>query len=236
MSEKSAAATQTPPPSLFAGWLGELPVSLAGDLLARGEAVTAVRGEVIYGIGDEDRALWGIAVGAVRMNIATNEHEQRLGHVIGPGFWFGEYELLTGAPRAIEMQAAGTCQLLRVPAHAIEALARTAPDIWRWIGRLSAQHTLLALSAADDLMLRSAVGRVAAILLRLSGRRGGHPASLPADTIAASQQDLAEALNLSRATTGQILRDMERDGLVSLDYGAVSITRPDQLADRVVGG
>lgn len=157
------------------------------------------------------------------MNLATNESAHRFGHLIGPGFWFGEFELLTGHPRLVEMQAVTKCKLQRFSKGGIEKLAVAEPELWKWIGILSAQHTVLALSAADDLMIKKPLQRTAALLLRLSGNRASHPAGLPRDVILVQQQELSEALNLSRSSVGAILRKMENEGVLSFEYRKIRI-------------
>jgi CRP-like cAMP-binding protein len=157
------------------------------------------------------------------MNIATNENEHRFRHLITPGFCFGEYELLTGQPRLNKMQCALPSRLMHFPYEDIEDVARSDPSLWRWIAVLSAQHTLLALSAADDLMLKDPVRRCAALLLRLAGHRAAHAATMTFDTLPLSQNDITEALNMSRSSTGAILRQLERDGTVKLEYGAIRL-------------
>lgn len=208
---------------VYQGWLNEVPQALASKLIAISEAVTVEAGGFIYQIGDATHSLWCIQAAIIRMNIATNEDAHRFGRLIGPGFWFGEFELLTGHPRLIEMQAATDCDLLKFSKTAVEKLAMSEPQLWRWIAILSAQHTLLALSAADDLMLRKPIQRAAALLLRLSENRAAHPASVPRTIVPILQQDLSDALNISRSTAGLILRQMESDKAISLEYRAVKI-------------
>jgi CRP-like cAMP-binding protein len=209
--------------ALLAGWLSELPATLAGNLILRGKEVELAARQTVYKVGDETRSMWCILSGAVRMNIATNDNEHRFGHLITPGFWFGEYELLTGHPRLIEMQCALPTRLMRFAHSDVEEVAKADPSLWRWIALLSAQHTLLALSAADDLLLKDPARRCAALLLRLAGYRAAHPATLPIDVLPLSQNDITEALNMSRSSTGAILRQMEREGSVKLEYGSIRL-------------
>jgi CRP-like cAMP-binding protein len=82
---------------------------------------------------------------------------------------------------------------------------------------------MLAVSAGDDLMLRNPQKRIAALLLRLSGQRGCHPLTKPRERIAASQQEISEALNLSLSGTGRLLRLLDKDGVIGLNYGSITI-------------
>jgi CRP-like cAMP-binding protein len=219
--------------TLLSGWISDLPPRLAGNLIKRGKETEFAAGQTIFKVGDETRSMWCILSGAVRMNIATNENEHRFGHLMTPGFWFGEYELLTGHPRLIEMECALPSRLMRFSHKDIEDVARGDPSLWRWIAVLSAQHMLLALSAADDLMLKDPVRRCAALLLRLAGHRAAHPAAPTLDVLPLSQNDITEALNMSRSSTGAILRQMERDGAVKLEYAAIRLLDVSRLKAMV---
>ena len=163
------------------------------------------------------------------MNIATFEQEHRFAHLVGPGQWFGEFELLTGYPRLIEMQAACDSTLMHFPASGLREMAHQYPDFWRWIGIMSAQHTMLAVSAGDDLMIRDLTTRTAATLLRLSGKRGAHPATTPVLDLPVSQACLTEIVNISRSSLSGILRNLARQGIVKLDYKWIRILNAEKL-------
>ena len=119
---------------LKSGWMGDLPADFADELLAMGQWQLVPGGEVLYGHGAESRDLFGIANGSLHMRIAMNEHEQRLAHICGPGFWFGENELISGSARILETEAAEAqsraspvAALLLHPQGKIPASARGFP-------------------------------------------------------------------------------------------------------------
>ena len=212
-----------PDKPLRSGWLGDLPEDFIESFLALGSWVRVPAGGVVYGVGAKGSDLYGIASGVARLHIALNEHEQRLAHFCGPGFWFGDFEF----------DAAEDLLLLRIQRRDFVKFAGSKPDAWRWIALLVAQHAALALSAADDLMLPSAEKRLVATILRLSGRRYAHPASAPLPAIPITQQDLAVASNLSRSSAGSILRELQQAGEISIDYGKIIIQNAEALSIRL---
>jgi CRP-like cAMP-binding protein len=219
--------------SLKSGWLSDVPAPFADSLLSLGSWLRCSAGEVVFRNGDPAGDLFGIASGAIRMHIAMNEHEQRVAHVCGPGFWFGDFELVTGTPRIMEIDANDELLLMRVARSSFLEMAEAHPEAWRWIALLAVQHGMLAIGAADDLMLASAEARVVAILLRLTGHRLNHPASPSLPSVRITQQELAVASNLSRTATGGILRELKRSGEISIDYGVIAIRDPKALATRL---
>lgn len=112
-------------------------------------------------------------------------------------------------------------------------LALDFSEAWRWIALLLAQHLIISVGAADDLMLASSEKRLAAVLLRFSGYRLGHPNSPLVEVIPATQQEIAVAANLSRTSAGRILREMEENGEISIEYGALVIRDLSTLMARL---
>lgn len=219
--------------ALMAGWMGDIPSEIAARLLDVGSRVSLPAGTMVYAHGASDMDLYGIQSGTARMHIAMNEHEQRVAHICGPGFWFGEAELISESDRIMEVEAAEELVLHRVRSADFLCLCVTFPDLWRRIGLLSVQHLGLVIGAVDDLMLPSAEKRLAAVLLRLSGYRLAHPNSPPHPTIYITQEDLSVATNLSRASAGRLLREMATAGDIEIFYGSLRILNPDALQTRM---
>lgn len=219
--------------TLTSGWLRDVSEPFRDRLLSLGRWHTVPRGTVIFGQGADEQDLFGIASGSIRMHIAMNEHEHRVAHICGPGFWVGEHEFITGTPRIIEMEAPEDTTLMRFRRSDFAQLLKDVPDAWRWIALLAAQHLAVAIGAADDLMLPLAEKRMAAVLLRLCARRLAHPASPAVDRILMSQSELASAANLSRASAGRILRDFAKAGAIATNYGSIDILDPEALAAKL---
>ncbi len=215
--------------ALLKGWLGHTPPTFNNKLLERCERIEASQGHYVYTVGEATSVLWGVAKGQVHLNIATHEHGPRFGHVFGPGAWFGDYELITGSPRILEVKTSRECVLYYILNHEFHQLTKEDPLSWRWIALLATQHTALALGAADDLMIKSSDARLAALLLRLSARRGAPEGTIPIDQLDVSQQNISEALNLSRTSTGQKLRKLRDQRIIDFSYTQIQILNPQAL-------
>jgi CRP-like cAMP-binding protein len=55
------------------------------------------------------------------------------------------------------------------------------------------------------------------------------PASESAATVSVSHDDFAAMANLSRHTSGEILRELEADGLITLGYRSIALRDPASL-------
>jgi CRP/FNR family cyclic AMP-dependent transcriptional regulator len=215
--------------ALKAGWLGQVPSPLAKAFIDVGTFQTFPDGATVYGFGQEQCCLFGIASGHIRMWVTMNEQAPRFGHVAGPGFWFGESEVVTGQPRIMEMEASGETRLCMVARSDIDRIAKKHAETWASVALFAVMNQATAIGAADDLMLRNAKKRLVAVLLRLSSHRNAFQGVPPVSAVPVGQRELADAATLSRSSALAILAELSRDGLIRTDYRTIVILKPKQL-------
>jgi CRP-like cAMP-binding protein len=214
---------------LSAGWLSDLAPGLAEAVLDACYVRRFADREIVYGHDSDTRALYGVLDGAVRMLITTSEQPLRLGHVAGPGFWFGDPGFVLGIGRLLEIEAAGGTRLPVLRRDAFDRLARTRPEAWEGLARLSVKNSMLAMAAADDLLIREPRRRLVATLLRLASRRGARPDLPPLDTIPILQRELADVVNTARSSAAKTIAGLVAEGAVETSYRAIRILDPDAL-------
>ena len=214
---------------LKAGWLGHVPSPLAKAFIDAGKLQTFPDGATVYGFGQEQCCLFGIASGHIRMWLTMNEQAPRFGHLAGPGFWFGEHEVVTGLPRIMEMEASGDTLLCMVARSDIDRIAKKHAEAWASVALLAVMNQGTAIGAADDLMIRNAKKRLLAVLLRLSSHRNAYQGVSPISAVPVRQTELADAATLSRSSALAILAELSRDGLIRTDYRTIVILKPKQL-------
>lgn len=207
-------------------WLKGVPEQNIQELRRITEVVQFEDKTTIYALGGPQHWLWGVASGQVQVRVALIELEPVLGHIHHPGAWFGESELIHGIDGLVEMRATGPTKVAKVPYLRFRQLAYREPSLWEAFARLTSMNQLLAMSAANDLALRTSRKRIAATLLRLSGRRGVLQGSSPADTVHASQQEISELANISLSKASVHLGVMSDEGLIGLEYGRITLKDP----------
>ena len=213
----------------LSGWLGSARPAFSDALLQAGSLRSFQNGAVVFGLEQLQDCLWCVVSGLVRLSITMNEQPLRFGHVAGPGFWFGEVELITQSPRIIEVVAHGDTMLLMVTAGDFRQIASEFEDAWREVARLAVANLALAIGAADDLMIRDPKRRLAAVLLRLASHRSAFQGVTPIPFIPASQSEIAEAANLSRASAAAILAELVESGAIVTEYRRIRLTDPNRL-------
>lgn len=216
--------------ALLNGWLSGGPQELAETILRAGTPRHKADGETVYNQGDAEAGIYGIASGHVRMFFTLNEQDPLLGHIAGPGFWFGEVALILGGGRLVGAITSGATVLHFVSLAAIERIAQSEPSVWRCICGLSARNQALAIGAAEDLMIRDSKQRLVAVLLRFANLRNAFQGTPPILDVPVTQPELAEAACLSRTTATDILRDLSRLGWIEPRYRSIRILDPEALS------
>jgi CRP-like cAMP-binding protein len=209
------------------GWLAATPAPFKTSVLAACRVRTFARGESVYGFDDPPGGLWALAEGAVAIELASVEHGVHVAHVLHPGAWMGQAALLTKTPRRVGVLAVRPSLLGFLSIADFTRIADADPEAWRWLALLSVMHADIAISVANDLMIRNTTVRVAAILLHLAGCRTGDAEQ--SSEIDLSQSDLARMTSLSRTALASQLKRLRAQGLIDADYRRIRITSPARL-------
>jgi CRP-like cAMP-binding protein len=200
------------------GWLAETPEPFRALVLSRCKLRTAAPGEALYHVGDEAGGLYGIARGQVGVHGAPQGGSQTLFHVVGPGFWTGEFTTLTGKGRLISLIARTPAQVVRLHRADFQRIAEADPQAWRHFSLLTVHNTLRAIRIIDALRREDATDRLAATLLNLAREQPDSPLVLRL-----SQDDLGALARLSRGSVNAALARLEGAGLLRRDYGAITL-------------
>ena len=127
-AEKMFRSLMVPNDALKSGWLRYLQPEFFDSFLSLGNWVRIGAGNLVYGIGAEETDHYGVASGLVRIHVVMNENEQKIALICGPGFWFGEFEFVTGSPRYMDIDAGEDAVLMRVRRTGFMRLAIDFPD------------------------------------------------------------------------------------------------------------
>ena len=135
----------TPEPAPSASLMEELvrqfglPDHWAGELCSHLRRRTLAPGEGVIREGDPGDSLFAVHRGTLQVVRAEERLEPYTGLFwkplaeLGPGAWFGEASLLTGAPRSATVVALTEAEVLELPKAAFEAALRREPQ---WLERL----------------------------------------------------------------------------------------------------
>jgi CRP/FNR family cyclic AMP-dependent transcriptional regulator len=212
-------------------WFSGLPLAMQQNLVENALWQTLEpRQTLTYG-GDTSGGIVGLATGTTMLVPAVGPAEAGPIHLFHAPVWFGLMPMSKARPRAVSAVAQTSCRVARVSQNFMVGMLAGNPGWWQHINDLSLTHFMTATQTAADLHINDSKRRLGAVLLRVADRR--HDGDKPVD-IAISQMDLAQMANMSRQTTGQILKSLASAGLVSWTYRSITVRDPVGLR-RLVG-
>jgi ABC-type multidrug transport system ATPase subunit/CRP-like cAMP-binding protein len=184
-------------------------------------------GEVIFRQGDSGSEMFVVAAGWVGLSIAVEGHQQEIAE-LGPGEFFGELSLLSGAPRTATATARAPTTLLRIDRDVFRMMVLDDIDIV--FAMMKKQGTRVSDSHRPILELGQRLDgvRVAASVLQRA-RRGPLPVVVEVETLGA-------ALRLSPEAVRGTVDDLVAHGAGRLEVGRWTIAGPadvDCLLERL---
>lgn len=211
------------------GWLAACPPWFQQWILARIQWRAGSAGSQISQGGEIGDRLWCVAEGQIAYISALSSAEVGASLFGYPGTWWG-YAPLYNLP--YQISAIGRTDYLVGSVSIPEILGWLAeePRGWEHFGHGVTNTQAITGGAHQDQLMTDSRRRVAAAILRLSGRRFKRYPVIAADEFFCTQDELARASALSRNTAGQYLRQMEADGLIDVRYGQIRIHDAERLA------
>ncbi|VVN77963.1 Crp/Fnr family transcriptional regulator [Pseudomonas fluorescens] len=208
-------------------WFAHLPALLQDSLLAAARVRRLAPGQRLFKRGDPPCGLYGVLEGAVRIGAVSEQGKEALLSVVEPPHWFGEICLFDGRPRTHDAYGVGRCTLLQVTQSAMLELLEEHPLYWRHLALLMSHKLRLTFINLEQLSLMPAAARVAHRLLMIAEGYGETESSRR--VLQLPQEQLALMLSLSRQTTNQILKDLQNQGIVQLNYGEIEVLDLEKL-------
>ncbi len=188
--------------------------------------------DLIFSQGDEGHNLYLLEDGhiAVKMDLATGDSLSM--QVLGPGAFFGEVAVVSDPPiRHITTRAVDQVTVIKIHRDAFSEFRLRNPVVNQTLlNSLGSTIRLLYLQLAE-LSSENVEIRLLRRLLDVAELFGRGPAS--AGTIVPlTQQDVADLVGTSRPTASSMLQDAQRNGLIKLERGKITIVDPARLETR----
>ncbi len=212
------------------GWLAATPADFRAAMLERCVWQRVPPHVVLTHGGDVDGGLVAVVSGFVEIVSAIGPSDSPVAHVARAPFWFGELPALGHRSRTITVSTRTVCDVGLIPQAAIDGIMATRPEWWRLLGMLSLEGITLVTQIATDLLIRDTRRRCVAVLLRIAGCRKDGDGPCEAGV---GQDELAAMANISRQTSGMILRALEDEGVIKLGYRTILIVAPAALREIV---
>jgi CRP-like cAMP-binding protein len=206
--------------------LASLPTDLQEHFLALGKWRRLAPRTALFHAGEERGVLLGIASGFVAFESAASEQPMTLVDVQSGPLWLGGQPLVDGSMRLITAVARSEVEVIVMPAGCLNRLIASDLRYYPLALAIAARMFWITVTALGDALIPDSRQRCIAALLRISGRRSGDDSPV---MIPISHTDLSQLCNLSRQTSGDVLRSLEAEGMLTLGYRSVTLTAPARL-------
>jgi CRP/FNR family transcriptional regulator, cyclic AMP receptor protein len=200
---------------------------LSKDELRRLAATTTLtnhaRGGVIFQKGDPGASMMAVIRGRVKICSHSLEGKELVLNIICRGGIFGEIALLDGEPRTADAVALEETDLLVLERSKLEPFLRENPDLALRLLAVVCKRLRETSAQLEDSLFLEAPSRLARCLLRLGQAFGKAVDGGTVLDIKLSQQQLGNYVGVSRESVNKHLAEWQRDGLVSVDKGVITL-------------
>jgi CRP/FNR family cyclic AMP-dependent transcriptional regulator len=203
-------------------WFGSLPEELRRAIVERSRTKRYERGQVLRREGVPPSGLTVVLEGQVGVQRRFNDEGHSLLHVGGPGFWTGEVAMLLRCENIVAVVAQSSVLALELPTAAFEQIVAEQPDAYRHFARLALERYTVAMRQLTEILGLDKETLLRARLADLIDMRhqddptGGYDIAIP-------QGELAALMGVARQTLNDLLKRLERDGLIEVSYRKIRI-------------
>jgi CRP/FNR family transcriptional regulator, cyclic AMP receptor protein len=191
------------------------------------------RGENIFREGDTGDTCYVVKGGSVSIRREHLDGRTLALAELREGEIFGELAMFGQETRSATAEALEPTQLVAILSGDVQRVLRTTPDIaFKMLGGLAAR-----LRTSNERLLQQSfqtvAGRVASALLTQTIARQAEGAGDNEVLIKATQAEIAQLAGTSRESASRFLATLEREGVVALGRGKVTVHDPDRLRNFI---
>lgn len=191
------------------------------------------RGELLFREGDAGDSCYVLRSGAI---VLTRGHDD--GRVIAlaelrAGSMFGELALFGGERRSATAEAVEPTEAVALLRPDIQRLVRSHPDIALKLLSAMADRVRQTNERLLQQSFQTVAGRVAGTLLTQARARAAEGGGERDVIVRATQAEIANLAGTSRESASRFLASLERDGVVTLARGRVTVHEPERLSNYV---
>ena len=190
-------------------------------------------GEVIFHEGDPGRALCVIEAGRVKIVSVSEQGQEALLAVMGPGEFFGELALFDDLPRSADVVAMEQTNTLNLNRDDFFAIIDRFPSVSRQIFSVLASQIRRLTNNVSDIVFLNLDARIAKRLLELAEVHGVDTPEGRRIELNLSQAEIGSMVGATRESVNQCLRRFQEAGLITLGRQRITVIKPDTLRRRI---
>jgi CRP-like cAMP-binding protein len=180
----------------------------------------------------EERGLFVVLQGHVRLTYTDARGAEAVVVVLGPGDFFGSLED-DGSDYGAHCRALTNARLGRLSAAEFDALVKKSPHLALKLTKMSMSRVQRLQVRLAEMMLRTVSERLALTLLGLAEQVGREEAGGKVRLMLwLTQSDLGKLIGSSREMVCKVMKEFQSAGLVDVDKGWINLVSLDGLRER----
>ena len=187
------------------------------------------RGEVIFREGDPGDTCYVVRSGSVSIRREHMDGRTLALAELRPGAIFGELSMFGRETRSATAEALEPTALVAILSGDFQRVIRSSPDIALTMLEALADRVRRANERLLQQSFQTVAGRVASALLTQVIARQAEGAPERRVLIRSTQAEIAQLAGTSRESASRFLATLEREGVVELGRGKVTVNEPGKL-------
>jgi CRP-like cAMP-binding protein len=212
-------------------WFGRLPQALREQVITRSSVRSYAKGQLLSLEGSPPKGLFAVLEGQVQLVAAMGAGDDALVHVGGPGFWFGEFAVLTGNPTVVTAIAHSPVRALLLPKPQFDLIVEEDPRSFRYFAELAFERYAALLRAFAEVQESTPDARLRRRLAALVQLQREDRMEAGRVTLGVTQADLSRMIGISRQTLNRLLGQLQERGLIELGFRKIIVPEPRRLGE-----
>jgi CRP-like cAMP-binding protein len=186
------------------------------------------RGDWIFALGDPADSIYFLQKGRMKITALSEDGQEVLHHIVGPGEFFGDTSMILGLPRTTSAQALEASLIHEIYRKDFETLLSIYPELAFQLLKSVGLRLKKAEAQLVNVICNDVSRRVREALLDLTAKES-HAAPNQPVKVNITQQDLANSIGASRQKTWEALKELQDAGVLRLMYRSILVIAPHKL-------
>jgi CRP/FNR family cyclic AMP-dependent transcriptional regulator len=191
------------------------------------------RGHPIFFRGDPGTSLYLIEDGRVKITLTSADGREAILSLLGPDSFFGELALLDGEPRSADAVALEACSLLVLERDDFSRFLAARPEVTTRLLAVVSRRLRQNAQTVQDAAFLDVAARLARTLLQLAQAHGQPDKEGIRIMPRLTQVEIAGMIGASRESVNKWLAFYERQGLIRVSRGRITVLQPQGLQKRI---
>jgi CRP/FNR family cyclic AMP-dependent transcriptional regulator len=192
----------------------------------------AAAGEALLRTGCQCSQLYQLRAGKVEYRMTDGRGGDAVAATMTKGDWIGLPEAFSGLPATADVVAVTPVRTRIIPHRDFEALLERHPALARRLLQLFSLSLSAVYHQARDRDALPLKDRLLRTLYMLSFSHGKTSRQQQGILIEMPQEELSQRLAAARQTLNRQLKALEREGLIRVNYGSITVLGLHRLAER----